>query len=120
MRLLDTSQAERALLQHIATEFQVDPLPAGAHSSPFTVIVPGAIIVAEEEEEQEKEEESSNSEGEEESKNIDDSDEVIELSASEEHILTAPIWQQKPKLIFFELERPAAKALGKAVAGWKP
>jgi hypothetical protein len=110
LRLLNSklSSAEEAVSQ-VATELGVDTLPPGSHGSPFTVIVPVESIL---EDDEEKESTAPREDG----NNADDREEGRELTAAEEHTLTAPIWQQKPKLLFFKCERPVAKLLGKNLA----
>lgn len=90
-------QAEAELCS-VAGAQGASPLPLDQLSSPFTVIVPGEAM----------EEWAEVAEGE------------GGLSAAEEHALTAPIWQQRPQLMCFQAERPAAKALGKALGAWRP
>ncbi len=80
-----------------AGELGASPLPYDQISSPFTVIVPGDVM--------EEEIEAGEGDG--------------GLSAADEHALTAPIWQQRPKLVCFQAERPAAKALSKALGAWR-
>lgn len=98
----------------VARTLSVDALPLGAHSSPFTVIVPGSYL-----------EEDSDSDDNDDDDSIVEEERtelagpMIELTEAEEHILTAPIWQQRPKIVCFECERPTAKALGKALAAWR-
>jgi hypothetical protein len=113
LRLLNSTSAEAAICQ-IAAEVGVDALPPGSHGSPFTVIVPGDSLDEDEENDGEEAKiSSSSSDGE---GGSGQEEEKRELTRAEEHILTAPIWQQKPKLLFFRCERSVAKMLGKNLA----
>ncbi|KAL4520968.1 hypothetical protein Ndes2526B_g00147 [Nannochloris sp. 'desiccata'] len=111
LRLLNNSlsSVEEALGQ-VAKELGVETFPPGSHGSPFTVIVPVDSFL----EDEEGVESAAPSEGS--SAGGGDIEDGRELTAAEEHTLTAPIWQQKPKLLFFRCERPVAKLLGKNLA----
>jgi hypothetical protein len=107
LRVLDARLAKEAVSK-VATELGVESLPAGSSNglSPFTVIVPVDSLDDEEIEEETEAAAAVETEVE----------ESRELTAAEEHTLTAPIWQQKPNLLFFRCERPVAKMLGKNLA----
>ena len=112
LRLLNSLQIEVAV-EHVAKELGVNILPPGSHGSPFSVIIPVNSL----EDDDEGAAAAAKSSG---GENEEKEEGIRELTDAEEHILTAPIWQQKPKLLFFRCERPVAKALGKSLAAWEP
>jgi len=116
LRLLNSrlSSTEEAVSQ-VAKALNVETLPPGSHGSPFTVILPVESFLEDEKQEESTahSEDGTNAGG---GGGGGDLEEGRELTAAEEHTLTAPIWQQKPKLLFFKCERPVAKLLGKNLA----
>lgn len=85
----------------LALEVGVQPSKE-AVSSPFTVIVPEDVLDL--------------ASGVSRSNETGEGDYDLEENSAVAHLFRAPIWQQPPRLVGFQCERPVAKALGKLFA----
>ena len=125
LRLRDASGVEAAA-RRLAVELGVEALPSGAHPSPFTVIVPNAVLDLHAELAAEAGggavagpcTDARCGDALEATPSPDAAAAADErASGALEHLLSAPIWQQPPRMVCFRCARPEAKALAKLLAG---